>query len=173
MLSVCMGWFKKRLYKRRREQLQATFHKNSNNLFLHVITGLELLTEPLEYKGEEYVPLPLTGQVNSVVPTFAILLGRLEFLQDNFQNTVQGGQYRELPDTLSKKSDLLLPRWKDLYFETMSSASVRQQLAVIRERLVSYEHVYLTRSNGAEEDALWRQTQPILRELEAIVEHYL
>lgn len=173
MLSVCMGWFKKRLYKRRREQLLATFHKNSNNLYLHVITGLELLTEPLEYKGKDYVPLSLSGQINSVVPTFKILFERLEFMQANFQSTVQGGQYRELPDNLSKKSDLLLPRWKDLYFNTLSGESVRQQLAVIRERLVSYEQIYLTRSNGAEEDVLWRQTQPILRELEAIVEHYL
>ncbi|ECG1798534.1 hypothetical protein D6R99_07515 [Salmonella enterica subsp. enterica] len=173
MLSMCMGWFKKRLYKRRREQLLATFHKNSNNLYLHVITGLELLTEPLEFESGNYVPLSLFGNIDSSVPQFDILRQRLEWHLENFERVIRGGEYRNLPEALSRKNDMPLPRWKDQFFLTTNSDNVRRQLAVIRELLVTYEAVYVQRQTRQEEDVLWRQTQPVLRELEIIVEHFL
>ncbi|QBP07629.1 hypothetical protein HOV30_gp203 [Erwinia phage Derbicus] len=173
MLSMCMGWFRKRLYKRRREQLLATFHNNSNNLYLHVITGLELLTEPLEYNSENYAPLPLFGRIDSSVADFNILQQRLEWHLENFERVIRGGDYHPIPDALSRQKDLPLPRWKDQFFQTTSSDIVRQQLAVIRQLLVTYEAVYFNRHSRSEEDVLWRQTQPVLRELEIIVEHFL
>lgn len=173
MLSMCMEWIKKRLYNRRREQLVATFHKNSNNVYLHVVTGLELITEPLEYKSGNYAPISLFGQIESVVPVFGILVDRLRFHLTNFENQLGGGKPREIPDNLSRKNDVVLLRWKDIYFQTTSPDTVRQQLAVIRQLLVQYEHVFIAPASGTEEDVLWRNTQPILRELEVIVEHYL
>lgn len=173
MLSMCIRWFSKRLYKRRRELLQAAFHKNGNNLYLHVMNGLELLTQPHSYNGDDYVPMAMHGKIAMATPTFKLLVQRLQFAINDHASMARGCEPEPFPEHLKKEKHPTLPRWLDLYFDTSSVEVLRQQLDGVRTTLLEYEYVYTQRNASQENEVLWNRTQHILRELEMIVEHYL
>lgn len=172
MLSMCMRWFYRRAYKRRREALHAAFHNNGNNLYRRLISGLELLTQPLEFNSTEYVELPLIGKIKRTTPTFSLLMERLDFLIKDYALMQSGCEPREFPAHLRKERHPDLPRWLDLYFDTVDAETVRRRLSDVYILLHTYEGAF-TDLSSPENNVLWNRSQHILRELEQIVEHYL
>lgn len=165
---------KNKAYKRRRSFLEAEYHKNTSNRLKRVLVGLELLTEPLEYNGETYLPLPLEGVVATRTQTMDILYARLEFLFMEYNRVLASpGSYPEwstLPSSLSKKLDTDERKWLDEYFTTSRQEVARDKLRRALVVLVSFDE---NGTDNPERDVFLNQIGHILRELETVVEHYL
>jgi hypothetical protein len=174
MLNWLTHVLKKKAYKRRRSFLEAEYHKNTPNMLARVAVGLELLVEPLEYKGDVYLPLPLSGNLSVRAQTIDTLVLRLQFLYLEYNRVLAspGNQpeWSTLPGNLSKKLDSDDRKWLDEYFATSSEEKARDKLLKALVVLVSFRE---NESEGPERDVFLNQIGHILRELETIVEHYL
>lgn len=174
MLNWLSRVIKSKAFKRRRSMLEAEYHKNTPNRLNRVLIGLELLTAPLEYNGNAYLPLSLQGTLDMRTQTMDILTARLEFLYMEYNRVLASpGSYPEwstLPSSLSKKLDTDEQKWLDDYFQTAREDVVREKLIRPWAILTSFKE---NESESPERDVFLNQTSHILRELETIVEHYL
>ena len=165
---------KAKAYKRRRSFLEAEYHKNTPNRLERVLNGLELLSAPLEYKGESYLPLPLVGTLALRAQTMDILVARLEFMYMEYNRVLAStGNYpdwSELPKSLSKKLDSDEEKWLDEYFATSHETVVRDKLIKAWAVLSSFKE---NETKSPEREVFLNQISHILRELETVVEHYL
>lgn len=172
MLSMCTRWFYRRLYKRHREALHASFHNNGNNLYNRLLSGLELLTQPNSYGSDDYIELTIQGKFIRSTPTFLLLMERLNFIIKDYDLMLTGCDPRQIPEHLKKEKHPNIPRWIDLYFNTSDVNAVRKHFENVYALLKPYEDAY-SQQTSVENNVLWNRTQHILRELEMIVEHYL
>ena len=163
-------------YKRRRSIMEGDFHNIASNRLSRVLIGLELLTEPLEYGGSDYVPLSLEGGLDLRTPTITILKDRLDFLFSEYNrvlgSTLKNPEWVALPQRLSVKEDKNGIKWLDEYFNTSDPEKVRDVLRLFSGTFL----MFLENDDGkgnTERDVFLNQTSHILRELETIVEHYL
>lgn len=172
MLSWCTQWIRRRFYKRRREALHAAFHNNGNNLYLKVLSGLELLTLPNNHGSNDYPELPVIGKLVAATPTFSLLVERLEFAFLDHALMLTGCEPKPFPEHLKKEKHPAINRWVDLYFNTTDADVLREKLRHVLELLQQHEEAYVNKTQP-ENSVLWNRTQHILRELDTIVEHYL
>lgn len=167
---------KRYVYKRRRSFLEGEFHKNTHNLYQRVMTGLELLTEPLIYGTEEYTPLPLTGHVELRCARATLVFDRLAFLLRDYSRVINepgdNPEWSAYPTTLEAKSDVTNRKWLDDYFATQESEIARAELRKIFCLLELYREAF-ARDGDLDKDVLNNRAGHLLRELERIVEHYL
>jgi len=164
-----------RLYTRRRNALEAEFHKNTPNRLHKVIIGLRLLTEPVEYGYDSYVDLPVRGTIAVRCQSFQLLSDRLQFLYMEYNralaSTVKNPEWTPLPEKLSPKRDTNSLKWLDEYFETSNPGTIRNSFWDVLEVLQLVEST--ADNTNPERDIFLNQISNILRELETIVEHYL
>ncbi|QXO09676.1 hypothetical protein pEaSNUABM11_00252 [Erwinia phage pEa_SNUABM_11] len=165
---------KNKAYKRRRSFLEAEYHKNTPNRLKRVLVGLELLTEPLEYNGDTFLPISLEGVVAVRTQTMDTLNNRLEFLFMEYNRVLASPspnpEWSVLPGNLSKKLDTDDRKWLDEYFATSRDELARDKLRRALVLLLSFDE---NDNQSPERDVFLNQTGQILRELETIVEHYL
>lgn len=160
--------------KQRRSFLEAEFHKNTRNPIRRTIVGLELLTEPLEYNTNQYMPLSVRGKLELRISNFDKLYDRLEFFTREYSRAINGSSqsWANLPDSLDKKKDMVELRWLDNYFGTDDQDAIRSKLRNALELIVLYQTA-LTGNESPEQDVLANQTAHIFRELDTVVEHYI
>lgn len=159
----------------RRRSLEAEFHKNTLNTLHRVMVGLELITEPLEYNGKEYLPFSLRGQLELRIRDFDTLVERLEFFISEYNrvssSNIPNQRWLELPEAIDRKGESSEPRWLDHYFGASDPEVAREKLRTVFNMLEQYQRAFDKQT--PEQDTLFNQTAHIFRELEVIVEHYL
>lgn len=173
-------WFMRPLrrsaYKRRRGLLEAEFHKNTQNTYQRVMTGLALLTEPLEYGSDRCLPLGLMGSLELRCKSIDQAYLRLHFLLREYNRvlntTARNPTWSPFPNDNDPKHDKPGVKWLDEYYGTSDSEVARGKLRSIY-LLMDNHQLSFTDQTNPERDVLFNLSRHLVRELETIVEHYL
>lgn len=172
-------WFtqpiKRSAYKRRRSLLEAEFHKNAHNRFQRVMIGLELLTEPLTYGTETYLPLSVSGHLELRCANVGVVYERLEFLLRDYtrviNSTAKNPEWSAWPSKLEPAQDVTNRKWLDEFFSTQRGDVVRDKLRDVFCLLDLFRESFL--GDDPDQAVLANRSGHLLRDLERVVEHYL